>query len=123
LDLLSVEARFFFFWSTADQVQNPRNLSKAQSPSSPVVHGSQKYKKETAFSHQPNPKSKEEKPSSFHPQTHVSKRGTRGFKIIQKKGGKMAPHVKLHFSLLSWRGARGAEVEHFQDKNQLPKAS
>ena len=44
---LNVEARFFFFFfrSTADEVQNPRNLPKAQSPSGPMVHGSKNIKR------------------------------------------------------------------------------
>jgi hypothetical protein len=75
-----VKCRGPFFRSTAVQVQDSKNLSKAQSPSSPVVHGSQKYKKEMAFSHQPNPKPKEEKPSPFHPQAHASQIASGGSK-------------------------------------------
>ena len=115
------KCRGLFFRSTANRVQNPRNLPKAQSPSGPVVHGSKNIKRNGL---QPliKPKTKEEAQPIQPIDSYQQKRHMR-VQNNSKRRGKNGSHVKLHFSLLSWRGARGAEGKHFQDKNQLPKAS
>ena len=101
--------RGLFFQSTTDQIQHLSDPPEAQSPTTLVIHGRPNMRKNSpkAIHRAQSPKEKRKAQPTWLSTFSLPHEGVLKYFENERENG-----LQTSFSLLPWRGARGAEGRH-----------